>query len=385
MLKTSHFIISTFLLVSFGFAEEAKVAAPASAKTAAPQSAFKDFTGKVIGSHVRMRAHADTESQIISEMAKDDYVLVTGEKGDFFAVQPPKGFKAYIFRGFIIDDVVEGDRVNVRLSPDRNAPIIGHYSTGESLKGAVCENNPKWLEIPVPQNTKFFVAKEYIERAGDANLKEKHDTRKAAVEKLYDSANLLSQSEMRKAFNEIDIDRVAKNYQTIINEYPDFPKYTAQAASALAKVQEDYLHRKIAFLESKTSKNGVPHATDSSESMEFADAQLSPTDRMKVWEPVEESLYLTWSSMHHSKTMSDFYQDQKMTGKTISGIVESYREPVKNRPGDYIIKDRDVPVGYLYSTHVNLQDYLGKRVNLLVSERSSNHFAFPAFYVLSVE
>jgi len=45
----------------------------------------------------------------------------------------------------------------------------------------------------------------------------------------------------------------------------------------------------------------------------------------------------------------------------------------------------DLGVAYLYSTQVNLEDFVGKRVTLLVSPRPNNNFAFPAYYVFEVE
>ncbi|MCB1080685.1 MAG: SH3 domain-containing protein [Chlamydiia bacterium] len=346
---------------------------------------FNSFTGKIIGNNVRMRSSADLDSYIISELAKDEYVVVVGEKGDFYAVEAPADLKAYIFRGFIIDDIVEGDRVNIRLSPDRDAPIIGHYSTGQSVKGEICPDNTKWMEIAAPKDTQFFIAKEYVEYAGKPELKAVQDKRKATVTQLFESTQLLSQSEMRKAFHEIDIDRITKGFQTIINDYTDFPSLVAKAAKSLSEAQEDYSHRKIAFLEAKASKMGKGQVEDIYEVSFRSDETTSPTDRMKVWEPIEEALYLSWSSMHHAKTIDDFYKDQKLKCLNVSGILESYKEPVKNKPGDFVLKDHDVIVAYIYSTHINLDEYVGKRVNLMVSSRPNNNFAFPAYYVLDVE
>ncbi|QVL55183.1 MAG: hypothetical protein KFB95_07675 [Simkaniaceae bacterium] len=350
-------------------------------------SKFKAFTGKIVGSNVRMRTSADLDSHIITELSKDEYVVVTGEKGDFYTVEAPADLKAYIFRGFIIDDVVEGDRVNVRLSPDRDAPIIGHYSTGHSVNGNICDDNNKWMEIDAPENTQFFIAKEYVEYAGKPELKVVQDKRKATVTQLLESTNLLSQAEMRKAFHEIDIERVTHNYSSIINDFSDFPTFVASAKKELHAIQEDYLHRKISFLEAKASNMGKSQEVNGNiyEVAYHSEDALSPTDRMKVWEPIEEAMYLSWSSMHHAKTMDDFYTDQKMKSKTISGILESYKEPVKNKPGNFVVKDRDITVAYVYSTHVNLEDFVGKRVNLIVSSRPNNSFAFPAYYVLEVE
>lgn len=89
--------------------------------------------------------------------------------------------------------------------------------------------------------------------------------------------------------------------------------------------------------------------------------------------------------MHHAKTMDDFYGDQKMKCQAVSGILEAYKEPVKNKPGDFILKDHDITIAYVYSTQVNLDDFVGKRVSLLVSPRPNNNFAFPAYYVIEVE
>ncbi len=112
---------------------------------------------------------------------------------------------------------------------------------------------------------------------------------------------------------------------------------------------------------------------------------LNPTDRMKMWEPVEESLYLGWASRNEDRSMDEFYDEQKQSAETISGIVEAYSAPVKRKPGDFILKDKDLPLAYIYSTHINLQDYVGKKVTLRVAPRANNNFAFKAWFVLSVE
>ena len=389
MSKALSLFASLLTLLPFGYAV-AETTAPVKNKPTVAESTkaspFKPFTGKIIGSHVRMRISPDLDSNIISELGKDDYIVVSGEKGDFYAVQPPSEIKAFIFRGFIIDNVVEGDHVNIRLFPDRDAPIIGHYSTGKVVNGSISEKNNKWLEISAPPETQFYIAKEFIEHVGSPELKGVHDKRKATVVQLFESANFLTQSELRKPFNEIDIERITHNYETIVGDYPEFSHYVQQASKSLAQVKEDYLHKKIAFLETKASKMGHQIQMDEIKQVSYLTTEsISSTDRMKIWEPIEESLYLTWSSMHHAKTMHDYYAEQKLKCRTISGILEAYKEPVKNKPGDYILKDKDTLVSFLYSTHVNLEDLVGKRVTLNVIQRPNNNFAFPAYYVLDAE
>ena len=349
-------------------------------------SGLSPFTGKVIGKNVRMRISADLESHIVKELGKNDLIVISGEKEDFYEVEPLTNMKAYIFRSFVLDNVVEGNRVNVRLNPDLEAPIVSHLSTGTRIDGIICEKNMKWLEIDPPADTRFFVAKEFIEYAGTPDLKATMDRRQASVTQLMESSTLLTQAEMCKPFEEIDRDRVISTFQQIIDNYIDFPEFVDKSREGLSAFTETFLQKKIAYLENKTAQL----SKQVSRELSFVSAlnrenDVSPTDRMKTWEHVEESLYLSWTSLHHAKNMNDYYVEQKLHATSISGILEAYPEPIKNKPGDFVVKERDIPVAYVYSTHVNLHHLTGKRVNLLVTPRPNHSFAFPAFYVLDAE
>ncbi len=222
-------------------------------------SAFsKPFTGKVIGKKVRMRVSPDLDSQVVRELDKNELVIINGQSGDFFSVQPPKDIKTYIFRSFVLDDIVEGSRVNVRISPDRDAPIVGHLNTGTVINGKICEENSKWIEIPPPETTNFYVAKEFIENIGGTELKAVYDRRRESVTELLDATDLLKHSESRKPFQEVDAERITHNYETIIRDYADFPEQVQQAQklfrllllSKLMQVQPDiFLLQRIFFQE----------------------------------------------------------------------------------------------------------------------------------------
>ncbi len=342
------------------------------------QKPFSPFTGKVKRPKVRLRATADLEGRVVKELNKQDLLVVVGEKGDFYAVEPPAGSKAFVFRSFVLDGVVEGNRVNVRLEPTLDAPVIGHLNSGDQIKGTLSALNNKWYEITPPAGTRFYVAKEYIDSIGGPEVKDKLDKRRATAEQLLDAATLLTQVEMKKAYPEMDIDRIKHNYQTVMNEFNDFPELAGRAKEGFNALQEEYTQRKIAYLEEKAEGS-----TSSSSRVEMA---MNPTDRMKMWEPVEESLYLSWASRHEDRSVDEFYEEEKQSAKVLTGIVEPYNAPVKRKPGDHVLKDKDNAVkGYLYSTHINLQDYVGKKVSILVTPRSNNNFAFPAYFVLSVE
>ena len=349
-------------------------------------SDFNAFTGKVLGQHVRLRLAPDLESHVAKELKKNELIVITGQKGDFYQVTPLKDMKAYIFRSFVLDNVVEGNRVNVRLAPDLEAPVISHLSTGTMIDGKICGKNTKWLEIAPPSNTHFYVAKEYIEYAGAPELKDTMDKRESAVAQLAETAEHMRQAEMCKSFEAVDRSRVEKLYQQIISDYADFPEHVAKAKTDMGSFTDAYLQKKIAYLENRTAQ--LTKQVMKEEVIDLADVKemsMTPTERMKAWEHVEESLYASWSAMHHAKTIDDYYSEQKLTASTVSGVLEAYPDLVKNKPGEFVLKEKDMPVAYVYSTHVNLHNLIGKRVHLQVAPRPNNDFAFPAYYVLNAE
>lgn len=343
------------------------------------KAVFSPFTGRVVANKVRMRLQPDLNGHIVKELVKNDYIKVINQEGDFYCVEPPESFKAYVFRSFVIDNVVEGNRVNIRLEPDLEAPVIGHLNSGDRVEGVVSEVNKKWLEISPPANTQFYIAKEYLEKVGGPEYKAKMENRKSTVEQHFEAARLFSKSELQNPFEEINFERVKQGFLTIMHDYADFPQMVESAKEALAQAQDEYLQKRIAYLEQKAgTTSGVTETA-------IAHTSHPVTQGLQLWENVEQGLYANWANLHDHKEKESFYEEQRLAAATISGVIEPYKSPIKNRPGDYIVKNKNLPVAYVYSTQVDLADYVGKKVTLICSPRSNNNFAFPAYFVLDVE
>lgn len=364
----------------------ANTAAPAAVETpiAKPTAAvreFSPFTGQVRARKVRMRLRPELDGQVLQELNKGDLLSVVGEHGQFWAVSPVNDRKVFVFRGFVFDNKIEGNRVNIRLEPSVDAPVIGHLNSGDEVQGSISSVNNKWFEITPPNSVVFYVAKEYVDNVGGPNMKKEHDARLSQVEELLDTASLLAKAEMRKQFSDINLDKASHNFQSVISNFSDFPEFVEQAKNELSSLQEEYMQKKIAYLEAKAAT--VEEASTSA-AAEVA-VELSPTEKMKMWEPLEDSLYLTWTRVNEEKAMQDYYDEQKANAVVLTGFIEPYTTPVKSKPGDFVIKDGDLPVAYVYSTQVNLQDFVGKKVAVIASARPNNNFAFPAYFVHEVE
>lgn len=355
-----------------------------------PQTqALFPFTGKVNGNKVRLRIRAELDSPVVQELTKDDLFTVVGEQEGFWAVEAPKNANLYIFRSFVLDNIVEGSRVNVRLYPDLEAPIIAHLNTGDRIDGRVCAANSKWLEMSPPAGTQFFIAKDFIEKIGPADIKAQMDDLLAKSAEKLSSITLLANAELSKDPSAIDTDQVVKAYEAFMEENREFPSKVTAAKEALARFQQASLQKKkptpepkaeekvaIAFEKTSSRKKTAPKTSEASPGI---------TDKMLLWQPVEESLYLSWASVNDRATKDEFYVDQKLSAVPLSGIVDVFNSPVKNKPGDYVIKVGDVPIAYIYSTEVNLQELIGQKVHLKGIPRANHHFAFPAYFVYTPE
>ncbi len=106
---------------------------------------------------------------------------------------------------------------------------------------------------------------------------------------------------------------------------------------------------------------------------------------MKVWQPLEFARFQAWASDNQELSEENYYGEEALNSDQVHGIIEPFNTLIKHKPGDFVLTSNGQTVAYLYSTHVNLQEMVGKKVLLKVSERDNHNFAFPAFYVLEAQ
>lgn len=381
---------------------------------------FESFTGKITKNKVRLRLQSNYEGPVLRELGRNEYVIVLDETDDFYAIQPPADILGYVFRTYVLDNIVEGDRVNIRLQPDREATIVAQLKAGDRVDGKPTPTNNKWLEIKLPNTTRFYVAKEYVEKAGDVGFKDRLDKKRYAAVDLLNATDAMSKAELQKPFDQMGITGIKANYQHIINDYLEFPEIITKAQDSLTAIQEAYTAKKVAYLEEQSKlssstaqankklnaelqaqKNKITHleqqieqnrqivsvAPPVIEAPHYAKKPQQLPVNISTWLPVEEELFNTWameSGKHHPQ---EFYREQKQKSFVLQGIVDPYTRPIKNKPGDYMLLNSasKLPIAFLYSTHINLQDYVGHEVAIHVAPRNNNNFAFPAYFVLILE
>lgn len=422
-------------------------AAPAVSIAAAPAAPFEAFTGKIGRSKVRLRSQPNVDSEIIRELGRHEMLLIVGEHGDFYAVQAPSNIKAYVFRTFILENTVEGRRVNVRLKPDTESPVIAQLNAGDKVKGTVCAGNGKWMEIDPPASVKFYVAKEFVERAGDAHYLARIEKQRDDANRQLSTLSLMSQSELRKPFDESNVDSIVASLDKLIGSNIECAVEIERAKELKQLVKDAYTQKRISHLEAKahtqdrslSQKNAelasqiesyqsklrdLEHkliqpavATAAEESSETKSASVAVnatpteksaqtiaaveektilpnstsrntlmTDKMAVWEPVEQAYFEEWiHDQNQDGSWAEFYSAESARGIPLKGIVEPYSKPIKNKPGDYVLVNQEnkIPIAFIYSTKLNLQELIGQEVTVVGIPRPNNNFAYPAYYALS--
>lgn len=383
-------------------------------------SKFIPFTGKITKNKVRMRLQASYEGSVMKELTPNEYVIVLGENEDFYAVQPPADIKGYVFRSYVLDNVVEADRVNVRQKPDKEATIISQLKAGDRVEGTPASSNNKWLEIKLPSTTRFYIAKEYVEKVGDVSFKDRFDKKQQAAYGLLRTTDEMSLAELQKPFDQMSITGIKANYQHIINDYPEFPDAVAKAKESLGAIQDGYNAKKMAYLEEQSrltsstaeankrlnaelqiQRNKISHLEHQIEQERQLVTAVQPMIEgpnnskkpgqlpvnMSAWLPIEERLFNIWAQQTGRYHPQEFYDEQLQQSIVLTGIIDPYNRSVKNKPGDYMLLNPSskLPVAFLYSTHINLQEYVGHEVAIHVSPRDNSNFAFPAYFVLSVD
>lgn len=358
---------------------------------------FHPFTGKITRNKVRMRLQPNLDGKIVRELSKDELIVVLGESDEFYSVQTPSDTKAYVYRTFILDNVVEGNKVNVRTEPDLEAPILTQLNQGDRVEGVVSPLNSRWLEIVAPPSARYYICKEYVEKIGPPSMLAELKKRREEVNQLLNTAYLTSQSEMQKPFEQIHIDPIVASFTKIIRDYADFSEQASRAKELLATLQDNYTQKKIAYLEAKANQPAaVSSPTTSVVSQDLqtetdvpspSKKVLEPSSKMSAWAPVEQAYFEQWSATNGTGTREDFEREEAEQAVTLRGLIELYGRAIKNKPGDYLLVNRsnNLPIAYLYSTEVNLQDLLGQEVTLRAVSRPNNNFAFPAYKVLTIE
>lgn len=368
-------------------AEAPPSTAPNKNLTPPTKNSFEPFTGCIRRNKVRMRIGADVNSSIVSELSQGVLLSVVGEQDDFYAVRPPQAMKVYVYRTYILNQNVDASRVNLRLTPSMDGPIVGQLHKGDRVDGQVYKENDQWVEMNLPDNMPLYISKEFIEKAGPPSYLAAVQARRGEALEWIRLGEIAAQKTLespRPGYSpneEIDLSHAYSYFNKVRTHAKDFPDLISRAdqlqsaidhAAAQKKDEwREYPRQPIEQLQPSHMPAAIPH---------------SMPESMACWIPREQMLFEEWRTTHSEETITAFYAAQQEEAVNLKGIIQPYTRSVQNRPGNFLLIHPvdGKPIAFLYSTQVNLQEHVGSTLSLLALPRPNHHFAFPAFFVFSI-
>lgn len=380
-----HFLILPVLMSLHVFAQEDTSISEVSLSTeqATPVARLDPFTGKIIGSRVRLRLQPTIDSPVIKEFTSGDLVQVVGEIDDFYVLLPETEQKGYVFRTYVLDNVIEGSNVNVRLKPDMSAPVILQLQQGDKIESTSTKEHAKWVEIELPSSVRFYVAKKFIKNEGtpwlfSQRLKQKKD--------LLEQLNHLQESislEFSKTFDAMDFSSIKKDLDALVEQTrAQLPEISKQASSLLKKMQETYFQLSVDAKQHREASKPIELPAPQPLSEEPASAVHEPKVSFYLQEQ-EKTLVQKRLANREASSCQELYEQEQKNPVLLRGKLVPFERAIKIKPGDFLLihPTTKVPVAYVYSTTVNLDQYVGTTVSLQAATRPNHDFALPAYFV----
>ncbi len=134
-------------------------------------SAFEDtvtIPAQVIGEGVNLRTGPSRNSDILGQLPQGLVVRMLLTDGEWSAIVPPPGTGGWVFRSYLKDGVVVGDRVNLRAGPSVAYASLIKLEEGEKV--AVIEEGGEWTKIELPETLRLWVNARYLSTGSESPL-----------------------------------------------------------------------------------------------------------------------------------------------------------------------------------------------------------------------
>ena len=350
------------------------------------------FTGKVCVHCAALRATPTGQSLPVFECERALLVRVTGSDGEFYQITPPDGLKAYIARKFIVDGRVHGQHVNLRARPNTESAILGQVNDQEKVETKPLAKAPDWLEIPYPADRKLYIRKDLVTRVGDATAYSALQSQQSQIAENLKTAHAMvlqaREQFQQKVPEPTSWDKIQNAYEKALKLALSSPAFTEIAHDIVQEQQVAFCDYQKWFLESKSPPQ--PQEIDQSKENQEVKSSSKPLAALSTaptrWTRVEQMRLEQWLDAHPEKTESHYWHEQEQQSQRLEGTLAPYvRSDLRQKPGDFLLYNSDIPIAYLYSAQLKLADLEGKACKLRVVKRDDLGFALPAYCVIAVE
>jgi len=116
---------------------------------------------KVIGDRVNVRARPNADSEIVTQLALNEDVVVIEEQPGWTKIKAPLHSKCWVQSNFIENGMINKESVNLRCGPGTAYPVLVQMPKGTPVKTLEIFND--WTKIEPPVDFGVWVSAQYLE------------------------------------------------------------------------------------------------------------------------------------------------------------------------------------------------------------------------------
>lgn len=350
------------------------------------------FTGKVRVHCAALRAAPTAEALAVFECERALLIRVTGSEGEFYQILPPDGLKAYIARKFVADGKVKGQHVNLRARPNTESAILSQVNEGDAITTAPLAKAPDWLELTYPADRKLYIRKDLVEQVGDESAYSALRSQQGEIAQYLQEARAMTQEARAQFANQTadptSWDRIQTAYERALQLALSSPAFTEMAHDIVQQQQVAFREYQKWFSEFKPqlTTQELPQSAAKGRAQGLTPTSEPESAAPSHWAEIEQLRANQWLDTHPEKSESHYRQEQEQQSEALEGAIAPYiRTDLRQKPGDFLLYRNDAPTAYLYSSQLDLGEFVGKTCKLRAIKRDDMGFALPAYCVLSIE
>ncbi len=196
------------------------------AQTPVKEELLVSFVGICTGNKVNVRAGADINYEVITQINKDNKIVILGKSYKWYKIKIPRGTDCFVHKDYIQSKdnlrMIKGDHINIRSAPDIKHSVLGQLNNNDPIKIKAREGD--WYRIAAPKEFCAWVYSDFIKYYSTLAEFELEQERIGQRQDLFEQLEYDYKKQTAGSVFKADFSKLSKSYQQFLNKYPQSPE-----------------------------------------------------------------------------------------------------------------------------------------------------------------
>jgi uncharacterized protein YgiM (DUF1202 family) len=184
------------------------------------------FIGRLNTDRVNLRIGPDINTPVIRTLEQGTILFVTGKVTEWFSVRLPEDVPLYIYRRLVSIQNgiarVDRDNINIRTGPGTNFLIIGRAKKTDTF--SIIKIEDEWVRVKPSDELIGWIFGEFVKYEMEVEEHLKKIKLEQEVKDLFKQAEEMFNTTFKEGYDlkQIDVETIKNRYQPILSDkYPD--------------------------------------------------------------------------------------------------------------------------------------------------------------------